>query len=217
MCQFGVMKSYLAIALLLAVVSSVQADIYLHSPRGSNNRCDEQNNNRQTNNRMFNSQNNAAGGYPIAPPMYYYVGSVLTLEWTNQHACGGNGKTGCDLVWQYSCSDEYKDGESTDLTGEANGNTCTTEINAGNQDSPQVGRHESLDYFQACNNRERNKGLFTAAENVNNNNGAQATRQNTGGGTSGFECQEERDYYPYWHPTPFVDVAVMTTDRKSIV
>jgi hypothetical protein len=208
------MKTVLSLLVLLALALAVSADIYMHSPRGSNNRCDEQNNDRNNNNRLMNTQNNAAGGYPVAPALYYYVGSLLTLEWTNQHSCGSNGKVQCEVVWQYSCSDEYKDGTPADPTGDTQSNTCTNEITEATQNDPTVGRHETFTYFDACNQRARNANLFNAAEAVNNNNGAQATRQNTGGGTSGFECQEERDYYPYWHPTPFVDIAVLTTNTS---
>jgi hypothetical protein len=208
------MKTVPALLVLLALALAVSADVYMHSPRGSNNRCDEQNNDRNNNNRLMNTQNNAAGGYPYAAALYYYVGSILTLEWTNQHACGSNGKVQCEVIWQYSCSDEYKDGTPDDPTGDTQSNTCTNEVTEANQDQTNVGRHEPFTYFDACNQRQRNTNLFNAAEAVNNNNGAQATRQNTGGGTSGFECQEERDYYPYWHPTPFVDIAVLTTNTS---
>lgn len=208
------MKAVLSLTILLALCLAVSADVYMHSPRGSNNRCDEQNNNRQTTNRLFNSQNNAAGGYAVAPPVYYYAGSILQLEWTNQHACGPNGKTGCDVIWQYACSPEFKDGTSQDPTGDNGGNTCTTEVSPDNYQQETVGYHESVTFYQNCNARERNKGLFTAAENVNNNAGAQATRQNNGGGKTGMECNEERDYYPYWHPTPFRDLVVLTTNTS---
>ena len=37
--------------------------------------------------------------------MYYYSGSVLPIEWTNQHGCGGNSKVSCEIVMQYACED----------------------------------------------------------------------------------------------------------------
>ena len=37
--------------------------------------------------------------------MKLYAGSKTTIEWTNQHGCGSNPKTSCEIVLQYACED----------------------------------------------------------------------------------------------------------------
>lgn len=53
--------------------------------------------------------------------MHYFVGSVLPIEWTNQHSCGAKNKAGeevihnvhCEIVLQYMCSPALRDGTLT--------------------------------------------------------------------------------------------------------
>lgn len=63
--------------------------------------------------------------------------------------------------------------------------------------------HESEDQYQLCQHTERNKGLYTADQRINRND-QRGTRQNPNGNRRGLECPEERDYYPWWHPSPWI-------------
>jgi hypothetical protein len=78
--------------------------------------------------------------------------------------------------------------------------------------------HENVEYYRACQTRERNMGLFVADRVINGNlNGIRAvnTRQNNNGNRNGLECPEERDYYPYWHPTPWIDIGIVTDNHAN--
>lgn len=110
--------------LVVLPASLVAGDIYLHAPRGSNNKLNEVSNNAQNQARLFDSQNNAAGGYQVGDncdpvcsnangqydantpgagegQMYYYEGSLLHIDWTIQHGCGsGQGNVKCNVVLQ---------------------------------------------------------------------------------------------------------------------
>ena len=45
------------------------------------------------------------GVFTQSKRMYYYSGSILPIEWTNQHGCGGNSKVSCEIILQYACED----------------------------------------------------------------------------------------------------------------
>lgn len=79
--------------------------------RGSNNRLDEARRDRNNANRLFDSQNNNRGGYNVGS-LYYYEGSTLSIEWTNQHSCADQNNH-CEQILQYMCDDRLRDGATT--------------------------------------------------------------------------------------------------------
>jgi plastocyanin len=171
---------------------------------------------------LYSRADNTASQYP----MVFYEGSELTHQWTSQHSCGGNDGTdpyniNCNLVLQYTCDTETKSEGQKDQevylhnggntgTPDATGNYNDAAGQKTNNDNNQRGRHENEYAYALCQTRERNKGLFTADRNLQGDS-AIYTRQNNNGGRSGLECPEERDYYPYWTPTPWRDIAYLTT------
>ena len=102
--------------LLSAVMVAAQADVYMHMPRGSNNRLSEERKDRANANRLFDSQNNNNGGYNVADKgsspaedmsgqhqeMYFQSGQVgkshLNLEWWDQHGCGKQDPTDVNAI-----------------------------------------------------------------------------------------------------------------------
>ena len=98
---------------------------------------------------------------------------------------------------QYTCDADIRDG------------TSTKTIPLDDYENKEFGRHESYDYYLNCLTRTRNKGLFTSNQNLKGDS-AKYTRQDNQGNRYGFECPEERDYYPYWAYSPWKDIAVLT-------
>jgi len=213
------------IALIAVFVALVASDCYMQNPRGSNNRVKEANTNRNNANRLFDSQNNGQGGYCWGPAMTFYEGSLLSVEWTVQHGCGRNPKQYCNMVIQYMCEKKnaeaklkIRDGDTTDtIPNDAAGYTAKV---AGDATKYLYGMHEGYDNYLACTTRDRNMGLWISdREAVGGLTPGRAaaiyTRQNNNGNRHVYECTEERDYWPYWHPSPWRDVAVLTHDLKQ--
>lgn len=171
-------------------------------------------------------------GHTFTPRMYYYDGSIMPIEFTAQHGAGMNSKVHSDILIQVGCEDEPGAFSFSDDCGEqGSGRTClprdgtaisnTDDINLkkiplepAQQDNYRYGRHESLRWYQRCQNLERNKGLWVADQRLNGKLSATSTRQNPNGNNQryGTECPEERDYFPYWGPTPWIDLAIITSN-----
>jgi len=198
-------RIFAGFVLLMSLAGPALCDMYLQNMRGSNNRLDEANRDRDNANRLFDSQNNNRGGYNVGS-LYFYEGEKIPFEWTNQHGCG-NEWNNCEIVLQYMCNDNIRDGTTTNTIPEQPSNCLNNDCNR----DIRFGMHEDYDYYMNCKYRFRNVGLFTADRNLNGRT-ARFTRQNENGNRRGYECPEERDYYPYWVPSPWVDIAVLTND-----
>lgn len=280
----------ISITLFALYLSVGLADTYMHMPRGSNNRLNEQSANRQNANRLFDTQNNNRGGYNVGEfgseqgfdnnagayatdrivfnynaqewannnaagrkqsEEVFLEGSALTQTWTAQHGCG-NPKNNCNMVLEYTCDTHPQDrnmfgggdpgnanvnarqgtwwndqskrtystasGLRVQLKNGANTNTPNDPNNIGdvpgtfaNNNNDNEGRHESEEWYAFAKQRDRNKGLFTADQKLQGDDSTK-TRQNPGGTRRGLEVPEERDYFPYWKPTPFKPIAIFHND-----
>lgn len=189
---------------------------------------------------MYGEISNADVDTPIYS---IYGGSEIQLEWTNQHGAGTNPNMHGDVIWQYMTNENHgnpmlgnpllRDGtpinnnDNNNANDEATTRIGNTDQNNNNQAYAQIvdnnglndlndgrfGYHETIDNFKHCAHIERNKGLFTADQEMGGNRkNARYTRQDNNANRHGLECAEERDYYPYWRPSAWHDIAIITSN-----
>jgi len=158
----------------------INADLYIQNFRGSNNRLDERGRDRANGNRLFDSQNNDRGGYNVGK-LSVYVGETVPISWSNQHGAGTYQLRGSEIIIQYACDKLMRDGTTTNRIPDEPKNCrnfdCDTDV--------EYGRHESFTWYQYCKATYRNKGLFTANQNLQGKS-ARFTRQNPDGTRRGY-------------------------------
>ena len=206
-------KSVFSLALLLEYAT---ADVYWQFPCGGNNRLNEPKRAVQNDNRLFDSQNNNRHGCN-KNDYEFYVGTELDLTWTIQHSCGPDGNVACEGILQYACTGEnpdMRDGQTTDTIPNVTSQEMNKCAKSDCDKDAKYGHHEDSYSYMHTLRRERNMGLFTADQNLKGKTSAQFTRQQNKGTRYGYESPEERDHYPYWGPTMWTDIAVMTDDTK---
>lgn len=166
--------------------------------------------------------------------MMYLERSILRMTWTNQHGCG-NAKNNCNQVLEWGCDthDYLDDGNERQNLNELNNIATGTRMTLRNGDNTNTpdepnnrndintkygqnnnngrGRHESEEFYYMAKKRDRNKGLFTADQNLKGNS-QKYTRQNPNGNRRGLEVPEERDYMPWWFPSPWKAIAWIGND-----
>jgi len=162
--------------------------------------------------------------------MMYMEGSMLRTTWTAQHGCG-NPKNNCNMVMQWTCdTDDYRNDNWNQLKNKAlgtrvqlrNGGSTATPDDPNNRNdvddkyrqnngNQAKCRQESEEYYYFAKKRERNKGLFTADQNLKGTTQIY-TRQNPNGNRRGLEVPEERDYFPWHRPSPWHDIAWLGND-----
>jgi hypothetical protein len=159
-------------------------------------------------------------GYPTGSPQpndpaTYLVAQFTTTDQnsdgTNTIRCPTNPVTGINCP-----NPNFQDasGLNTGITASKPFYDANTTVGAtGTTYTPvEWGYHESWEfYLQFCISTSRNLNLYTADQQLNGNS-ARFTRQNPNGDRHGLECPEERDYYPWWNPSPWKDVAVLVSD-----
>ncbi|KAL7670336.1 hypothetical protein ACOME3_005273 [Neoechinorhynchus agilis] len=168
-------------------------DVYLQSPIGLNSIPSK-----DKTATLFNSQNNecSKNSERLKIPLKFYTSdhksadSVVTLKIDPNKSGVHWTLANASILVQYRCRDKAEEFKA-----------------------------ETDQYGMSCKIRGRTLGLYTADRKLGVNplgySSAMFTRQNPLGFTFGNECTEERDYYPYWRSSPWIDAIYLTTDHDD--
>ncbi|CEP01251.1 Uncharacterized protein PBTT_09952 [Plasmodiophora brassicae] len=165
------------------------------------------------------STNLIRDGYPTGPITQRAPGyNMSTFIDPNQNADGTNQiplPPGFSYATgqQFAANDPYFGTGVDQATLAQNWATFCAGGTVGPYRGVEFGVHESCASYARCRTTSRNQGLYTADQALGGND-ASYTRQQANQNRFGLECQEERDYYPYWNPSEWKDIAVLTSNSS---
>ncbi|KAI0983191.1 hypothetical protein GJ496_000017, partial [Pomphorhynchus laevis] len=81
------------------------------------------------------------------------------------------------------------------------------------QDYRNQGLHETEAYSRFCFTHERHPNIFIGDQRLCT--ASICTRDNPNAIKYGNECAEERSYYPYWAPSPWIDIAIFKKNASQ--
>ncbi|KAI0984318.1 hypothetical protein GJ496_006084 [Pomphorhynchus laevis] len=185
----------------------INSFVLLKNPPGSNNRLNEKSQDRINIRRLFDSQNEQnAGQASPNKPLAFYEHSILRIAWHQHPACESQ-YDDCTTILQYICSSDLKDSNREFSVHKHHHNSKER------QDYRNQGLHETEAYSRFCFTHERHPNIFIGDQRLCT--ASICTRDNPNAIKYGNECAEERSYYPYWAPSPWIDIAIFKKNASQ--